>query len=84
MAWLLGFGPCAIIGHFALARAYGLADASFVSAIDYARLPFAALIGWILFSELSDVWTWIGASIIFAATLYITRRELKLDRKKQI
>jgi len=82
--WLLGFGPCAIIGHFALARAYGLADASFVSAVDYARLPFAALIGWILFSELSDVWTWIGASIIFTATLYITRRELILAQQKQI
>ena len=55
-----------------------------MSAVDYARLPFAALIGWILFSELSDVWTWIGASIIFTATLYITRRELILDNKKQI
>jgi drug/metabolite transporter (DMT)-like permease len=55
-----------------------------VSAVDYARLPFAALIGWILFSELSDVWTWIGASIIFTATLYITRRELILAKKKQI
>ena len=72
-----------IIGHFALARAYGLADASFVSAVDYARLPFAALIGWILFSELSDVWTWIGASIIFTATLYITRRELILAKKNK-
>lgn len=79
--WLLGFGPCAAIGHFALARAYGLADASFVSAIDYARLPFAALIGWILFSELSDVWTWVGASIIFGATLYIARRELMLSKQ---
>ena len=80
--WLLGFGPCAAIGHFALARAYGLADASFVSAIDYARLPFAALIGWIVFAELSDIWTWIGASIIFGATVYIARRELILARQK--
>jgi len=80
--WLLGFGPCAAIGHFALARAYGLADASFVSAIDYARLPFAALIGWILFSELSDIWTWIGASIIFSSTLYIARREMMIAKSK--
>ena len=78
--WLAGFGPCAAIGHFALARAYGLADASFVSAIDYARLPFAALIGWILFAELSDIWTWVGASIIFGATVYIARREMMLAK----
>ena len=81
--WLIGFGPCAAIGHFSLARAYGLADASFVSAIDYARLPFATLIGWFLFSELSNFWTWVGASIIFSATLFITRRELTLASLKQ-
>ncbi len=81
--WMLGFGPAAAIGHFALAKSYSLADASFVASIDYARLPFAALIGWILFSELSDIWTWVGASIIFASTLYIARREIKLAKAKE-
>ena len=80
--WMMGFGPAAAIGHFALAKSYSLADASFVASIDYARLPFAALIGWILFAELSDIWTWIGASIIFASTLYIARREMKLAQKR--
>ena len=75
--------PSAAIGHFALAKAYSYADASFVASIDYARLPCAALIGWILFSELSDIWTWIGASIIFASTLYIAQRELKLAKLKE-
>ena len=81
--WITGFGPSAAIGHFALAKAYSYADASFVASIDYARLPCAALIGWILFSELSDIWTWIGASIIFASTLYIAQRELKLAKLKE-
>ena len=80
--WMMGFGPAAAIGHFALAKSYSLADASFVASIDYARLPFAALIGWILFAELSDIWTWIGASIIFTSTLYIARREMKLAQKR--
>ena len=74
------FGPFAILGHFALAKSYSLADASFVAALDYARLPFAALIGWLMFSELSDLWTWIGASIIFASAFYIVRREMELAR----
>jgi S-adenosylmethionine uptake transporter len=54
-----------------------LADASFVAAIDYARLPFAVLFGWIMFGELSDIWTWVGASIIFASSLYVIRREMR-------
>ncbi len=80
---LAGFGPFAFLGHFALAKAYSLADASFIAALDYARLPFAALIGWLMFAELSDIWTWVGASIIFASAFYIVRREVQLANKKK-
>lgn len=78
--YLTGFAPFAFFGHFALAKAYSLADASFIAALDYARLPFAALIGWLMFAEFSDIWTWIGASIIFASAFYIVRREVQLAR----
>ena len=78
--YLMGFAPFAFFGHFALAKAYSLADASFVAALDYARLPFAALIGWLMFAEFSDIWTWIGASIIFASAFYIVQREVQLAR----
>ena len=78
--YLIGFAPFAFLGHFALAKAYSLADASFVAALDYARLPFAALVGWLMFAEFSDIWTWIGASIIFASAFYIVRREVQLAR----
>lgn len=78
---LAGFAPFAFFGHFALAKAYSLADASFIAALDYARLPFAALIGWLMFAEFSDIWTWIGASIIFGSAFYIVRREVQLARQ---
>ena len=80
--YLTGFAPFAFFGHFALAKAYSLADASFIAALDYARLPFAALIGWLMFAEFSDIWTWIGASIIFASAFYIVRREVQLARSQ--
>jgi drug/metabolite transporter (DMT)-like permease len=78
--WLILFatGPIAAIGHFTLTKAFSLADASFVAGIDYVRLPIAVLIGWILFSELSDIWTWVGASIIFASSIYVIRREMSI------
>jgi len=74
---LIATGPFAVIGHFALTKAYSLADASFVAGVDYARLPFAVLFGWLLFNELSDLWTWVGASIIFASSFYVIRREMR-------
>ncbi len=69
-------GPVAVVGHVTLTKAYKLADASFVAGVDYARLPFAVLFGWILFGELSDIWTWIGASVIFGSSFYVIRREM--------
>ena len=74
---LIATGPIAVIGHLTLTKAYALADASFVAGVDYARLPFAVLFGWILFGELSDIWTWVGASVIFASSFYVIRRELR-------
>ena len=83
---LIATGPFAVIGHFTLAKAFSLADASFVVGVDYARLPFAVMFGWILFGELSDIWTWIGASVIFVSSLYVIQRELRAKKtanKKQ-
>ena len=73
---LIATGPVAVVGHVTLTKAYKLADASFVAGVDYARLPFAVLFGWILFGELSDIWTWIGASVIFGSSFYVIRREM--------
>ena len=78
---LMATGPIAVIGHVTMAKAYKLADASFVAGVDYARLPFAVLFGWLLFGELSDIWTWIGASIIFGSSFYVIRREMNETKR---
>ena len=61
--------------HFCQARAFEKSDASAIMPFDFLRLPVAALIGYILFSEILDVWSWVGAIIIFAAGYYTVRRE---------
>ena len=61
--------------HFCQARAFEKSDASAVMPFDFLRLPVAALFGYILFSEILDVWSWVGAIIIFAAGYYTVRRE---------
>ncbi|MGI9383147.1 MAG: DMT family transporter, partial [Methyloligellaceae bacterium] len=73
-------GGLATLGHVTLTRALAASDASFVVSFDFARLPFAVLFGYLLFGEVTDVWTWVGAGVIFVATFYITRREAQLKR----
>ncbi|MFQ5564806.1 MAG: DMT family transporter [Paracoccaceae bacterium] len=73
-------GALGMLGHITLARAFAAADASLVMSVDFARLPFAVLFGFALFGELIDIWTWIGAGMIFAASLYNAHREGNLRR----
>jgi drug/metabolite transporter (DMT)-like permease len=81
-AWLwpllLLMGCAGSLGHMSFVRALSLADASSLMPYDYARLVFAAAIGWIFFAEVPDGWTWVGSALIAAAAVYIARREAKL------
>lgn len=79
--WLLLMGLVATIGQVFLVRAMAAADASAVMPFDFSRLIFASLLGWLMFGEVPDAWTWAGAAIIVAATVYIARREAKLARR---
>jgi len=56
------------------------ADASACAPFEFVRLPYAALIGYLLFGEVSDGWTWVGAAIIAGAVIYVAHREAKLAR----
>jgi drug/metabolite transporter (DMT)-like permease len=51
------------------------ADARIVQSINFLRLPWSVIVGWVLFSELPDLWTWVGAVIIFVGALDVLRRE---------
>jgi drug/metabolite transporter (DMT)-like permease len=51
-----------------------------VAPVGYVELIGATLIGWLLFAQFPDAWTWVGAAIIVASGLYITLRERRLQR----
>ncbi len=74
--WLACVGAAATGGHLCFNRAMVNADASAVLPYEYTRLIFVALIGFFLFSEVPDVWTWVGSLVIFGAGIYIANREI--------
>jgi len=78
---MVGVGVFATLNQRFLSRAFASADATAVLSFDFARLPFAALIGWIAFAELPDLWTWVGGAVIFAASIYIAHRESRLRKQ---
>jgi len=78
--WLVMVGICATGGHMTMTRAFAAADASAVFPYDYSRLIFAAILAYFAFSEIPDLWTWIGGGVIFLSSLYISHREAKAAR----
>ncbi len=71
-AFLL-LGAFATGGMYYLAKAYAGAEAQVLAPIEYTALVWAALIGWLLFSEPVRPQVWAGAAIIIAACLWGAR-----------
>src|SRR3970282_196394 len=67
---LLALGALYTFAQYAIAKGIASAAARVVQPFDFLRLPFAALVGFLLFRELPDGWTWTGAVVIFAASYY--------------
>lgn len=79
--WLLLMGLAATIGQVCLTRAFAAAEASAVLPIDFARLVFVSVLGYVIFGEVPDLWTWVGGAVIIASTAYIAQREARNARK---
>jgi S-adenosylmethionine uptake transporter len=67
---VLGMG-----GAFLMILAYRAAPAVIVAPMQYSQILWAALYGWLLFSEDIDLWTGVGAGVIIASGIYIVLRE---------
>ena len=75
--WLLMAlaGLFGTLGHFCMIKAFTHAEASQVAPYSYSNLIWATLIGFLLFGDLPDMWTYVGAGIIVGSGLYILHRE---------
>ncbi len=63
------------VGHFAVIKAYEGADASVIAPFAYTELIWAVLLGLVVFGDLPDGWTFLGAGIIATSGLYVLHRE---------
>lgn len=75
LIWAFGVGLFGTMSYFGLMRALALMDTGYCMIYDFARLPFATIAGILIFAERPDVWTFIGAAVIFASAYINARRE---------
>ena len=68
-------GIFACIGHFFLILSLKYADASKLAPFSYFEIVTNIIIGYYLFGDFPDNWTFLGLFIIISAGVYIYRRE---------
>lgn len=73
-------GTLGCISHFCLIRAFRAAPASAVVPFSYTSLIWATVYGYILFNNLPDRYTLMGASIIISSGIYIFYRESQVRK----
>lgn len=74
-AMMAAMGVSSNLGHFAMIKAYEKSAVAVVAPFSYVNLLWATLFGFVVFSELPDLWTLVGALIIAGSGLYIFHRE---------
>jgi drug/metabolite transporter (DMT)-like permease len=73
--WFIAAGIFNGMAHFFIIEALRAGEASVVAPIRYTALLWAALLGFIVWGELPEIWLWAGAAIIVGSSLYMIRAE---------
>lgn len=75
LLWFMAAGLCGTLGHMCQQNGYQLADITLLQPIGFLSLLWNTLLGYFLFFQQPDAWTFVGAAVIFASAMYISHRE---------
>lgn len=76
IVWM-AFAATGLLGglrHYFVVRAYANAPASVISPFFYTELVGVALLGWVVFGDVPNIETAMGAGIIILSGIYLARR----------
>jgi drug/metabolite transporter (DMT)-like permease len=62
-------------GHYLIIRAFQLGPAAVMAPLGYIELVGTVTLGYLIFDNFPDAWTWVGAAVIIGSGLYIALRE---------
>ena len=76
--WLALMGIFACLGHLLLIYSLKYADASKLAPFGYFEIVTNIILGYYIFNDFPDLWTFLGLFIIISSGIYIFKRELVL------
>ena len=81
-SWLALMGIFACLGHILLIYSLRYADASKLAPFGYFEIIPNIVLGYYVFEDFLDIWSFIGLLIIVSSGLYIIKREYSLKYSK--
>jgi len=72
MLLMVGIGGIAAFGHFLVIKAFEYADASALAPYSYTEIIMATILGYVVFDDFPDGWTWAGIAMVVAIAIYIS------------
>jgi len=82
IALLVSFALMAGVAEFFVIKALEVAMAVAVAPIHYTIMIWGTFYGYVVFGDLPDAWTWIGAAIIISTGLYTLHREHLASKRR--
>ena len=73
-------GLIAAAGHLMVIKAMRHAEASLLAPIIYQELVVTTVLGYLIFGDFPEPWTWAGVVVIVGSGVYITIRERRAER----
>jgi drug/metabolite transporter (DMT)-like permease len=77
---LVLMGSFGSLGQYMAVKAFSSAEASAVGPFEFSQILFAGIAGYVFFSEVPDIWTFVGSAVIIGSALYILWRETRLKK----
>ncbi|MEL0107868.1 MAG: DMT family transporter [Rhodospirillaceae bacterium] len=83
MGWLLAIGVFNALSQITRTQAIKEADISIIMPLDFTRLIWVSIFGYLLFGEVPDGWIWFGGILIFASATYIAYRQRQVKQTQE-
>jgi drug/metabolite transporter (DMT)-like permease len=68
---MLSLGVSGGFGHYCVARAFSYAPANLIAPLNYTQMIGSVIVGYLIFAEVPDFYTWIGSAVIIVAGLLV-------------
>lgn len=82
LGFMVLIGLFGSIAQMAISESLKETDSTALMPFDFLKLIWTAMIGVWFFSEIPDIYTWIGATVIFLSGLFIAIRERSTQRQR--